>query len=194
MLLVAIDNSGVHRTDDYTQERWHGRGGHADDFARMLIDEIKPFVDAHYRTQPQREHTALLGSSLGGLFALQLAVSRPDVFGHVAAMSPSTFWAHGALLQRLASLPHKLPVRIWLDVGKQESPELRQQVRAVAATLQAKGWQRHRVARKAELRHVEVARARHDEVSWGKRLHRVLQFLLPPPPRQRKARVRSKAQ
>ena len=192
MLLVAIDNAGAHRTDDYTPERWHGRGGHADDFGRMLVDEIKGFVDAHYRTRPEREATALVGSSLGGLFALHLALSRPDVFGHVAALSPSTFWAHGALLQRFAALPHKLPVRIWLDAGKQEAPELRRHVRAAATALQQKGWQPHRTARKAELRHVEIVKARHDEASWGKRLHRVLAFLFPPPPRPRKRKTAAK--
>ncbi len=186
VLLVAIDNSGGHRTDDYTPERWHGRGGHADDFGRMLVDEIKAFVDAHYRTNPERESTAIVGSSLGGLFALHLAIERADVFGHVAALSPSTFWANGAVLKHLIALQSKVPVRIWIDVGKQESPSLRRQIRAAADTLRAKGWRVHRQNRQAELRHVEVARSRHDEASWGKRLQRVLPFLFPPPPRTTK--------
>lgn len=180
LMLVAVDNSGGHRTDDYTPERWNGRGGHADDFGGMLIDEIKSFVDARYRTKPEREATAIVGSSLGGLFALHLAMTRADVFGHVAALSPSTFWANGAVLQRLIALQGKVPVRVWIDVGKQESPSLRRQVRVAADTLRAKGWQVHRQNRRAELRHVETARSRHDEASWGKRLQRVLPFLFPP--------------
>jgi len=186
LILVAIDNSGARRTDDYTPESWRGRGGHADDFGRMIVEEIKTFIDGHYRTRPERAATAITGSSLGGLFALHLALTRADVFGHVAALSPSTWWAEGALLNRMINLSHKLPVRVWIDVGKQESPALRRHVRVAAATLQAKGWQLHREGRKAELRHVEAARSRHDEASWAARFPRVLRFLFPTPPRQRK--------
>lgn len=183
MILVAVDHAGVHRTDDYTPEPWGPRGGHADDFGGMLVDEIKPFVDAQYPTRPEREATAIAGSSLGGLFALHMALARPDVFGAVAALSPTTWWAHGALLRRIAALPGRLPVRIWIDAGKREAPPLRQGVRAVAELLRAKGWRKHRIARRADLRHVEVARGRHDEAAWGGRFDRVLKFLFPRPKR-----------
>lgn len=186
LMLVAVDNAGLHRVDDYTSQAWRGRGGHAEDFGRMLVDEIKPFVDAHYPTRPERAATALVGASLGGLFALQLALTRPDVFGGVAALSPTTWWANGALLRMLAALPAHLPVRIWIDAGKREAPPLRQGVRAVAELLLAKGWHKHRTAARGDLRHLEVPRGRHDELAWGRRLDRVLQFLFPQPRQTRR--------
>lgn len=180
VILVGIDNSGRHRTDDYTPVPFHGRGGHADDFGRMLTDEIKPFVDAHYRTLPHREHTAIAGASLGGLFALHIAFTRPDVFASVAALSPTVWWGNGELLRRVAALRERAPLRVWIDIGKREAPPLRQHVRGLSELLLAKGWQKSRVTRRATLRHAEVARGRHDEVSWGKRFDRVLKFLFPP--------------
>ncbi len=187
-ILVGVDNSGRHRIDDYTPEPFGGAGGHAFDFGRMLTDEIKPFVDAHYRTLGDREHTAIAGASLGGLFALHLALSRPDVFSRAAALSPTVWWGNGAILRRIARLRERPPLRIWIDIGKCEAPLLRQQVRTLHDLLLEKGWQKSRVARRASLRHADVARGRHDEASWGKRFDRVLKFLFPPPARKAVAR------
>ena len=189
VILVGIDNAGAGRTDEYTPVAWRGRGGAAADFGRVLIERIKPFIDQHYRTLPGRESTAIGGSSLGGLFSLWLALEHPDVFGLVMAMSPSVWWGNGHLLRLVAALPHYLSLRIWLDVGKQEVTRMRQGTSALAEQLLAKGWRKHRTARLASLRHIEVPRSRHDETSWGRRLDRALPFLLPPPPQRRSRKV-----
>jgi predicted alpha/beta superfamily hydrolase len=193
LLLVGVDNSGAHRTDDYTPVRWQGRGGAADDFGRMLTDEIKPFVDAHYRTRPDRASTGIAGASLGGLFALHLALSREDLFARAAALSPTIWWGHGAILRRIAALPQRPDLRLWIDIGKREAPPLRQQVQRAEQLLLAKGWLAHRNARKATLRHAEIARGGHDERSWGKRFDRVLKFLFPPAKAASRPRRRGKA-
>lgn len=191
VILVGIDNAGAGRIDEYTPVAWQGRGGRSESFGRMLVDRIKPFVDHHYRTLPGRASTAIGGSSLGGLFSLWLALERSDVFGQVMGMSPSVWWGNGHICRFVAALPDRLPVRIWLDVGKQEVAKMRQGTLELAEQLLAKGWKKHRTARLADLRHVEIARSRHDEASWGRRLDRALPFLFPPPPKRprRKAKV-----
>ena len=59
-----------------------------------------------YRTLPDASNTALGGSSLGGLATLHLGLTHPDVFGHLAVMSPSVWWHNRAILadvERFAS-------------------------------------------------------------------------------------------
>lgn len=178
VLLVAIDNSGPGRVDDYTPVAWHGRGGGAERYAEFLLDKVLPFVAAHYPVASGPSHQALVGASLGGLFALCAGLRLSAVFGQVAAFSPSVFWGDGHLLRIAAARP-QLPLRIWLEAGTREGPELRQSVTALAELLLARGYRKHRSAAKASLRHAEVAGGRHDEASWSRRAERALRFLFP---------------
>ena len=182
LIIVAIDNTSD-RMDEYTPVRSRrGRGaygGRADDYGRMLVEELKPFIDETYRTLPQREFTGVGGSSLGGLFALHMGFTRSDVFGRIAAISPSAWWAGGFILREAAALPERLPLRIWLDMGKGEGRYFLTQTRTLQDILRGKGWQKNRRAALADLRYLEAPKGRHDEFSWGARFDKVLKFLYP---------------
>ncbi len=178
LIIVAADNT-PDRIDEYTPARSRGRGGRADEYGRMLTGELKPFIDATYRTLPQGEFTGVGGSSLGGLFALHMGLTRPDVFSRVAAMSPSLWWANRAILREISALPSRLPVRIWLDVGRREGRYTIAQARHLQDILRGKGWRKNRRAALADFRYLEAPRASHDEFSWGARFDKVLKFLYP---------------
>ena len=67
--------SSEYRGAEYSP--WHG----APDYARFLIDELMPRVDAEFRTLTGPENTAVMGSSMGGLLSFYLVTHHPDVFG-----------------------------------------------------------------------------------------------------------------
>lgn len=178
LIIIGIHNT-ANRMDEYTPVPARGRGGRADEYGRWIIEELKSFVDANYRTLPQREFTGVGGSSLGGLFALHMGFTRPDIFGRVAAMSPSTWWANGFILREASELNARLPLRIWLDMGRREGRHFLNQTRTLQDILRSKGWMKNRKAALADFRYLEAARARHDEFSWGARFDKVLKFLYP---------------
>jgi predicted alpha/beta superfamily hydrolase len=60
----------------------------SDRYVRFLADELKPFIDARYRTRSDPRHTFLMGSSMGGLISLYAQIERPDQFGAAACLSP----------------------------------------------------------------------------------------------------------
>lgn len=58
-----------------------------DQYLAFLVEELKPYVDAHFRTLKGPEDTSMMGSSMGGLISLYAIGEYPQVFGQVAAVS-----------------------------------------------------------------------------------------------------------
>lgn len=178
LIIVGIYNT-PHRLDEYThvkavRGKMRGQGGKADKYGRMMIEELKPFIDTEYRTKPEREFTGLGGSSLGGLVSLYLALKRPDVFSRVAVVSPAVWWANNQIIRDAALIAERLPLRIWLDIGKREGSQIKHQVRALKEILLANGWKMDE-----DLAYFEIPDARHEESAWAQRFGEVLKFLYP---------------
>ena len=62
-----------------------------------LVEEIIPFVDATYRTMPQREHRAITGKSSGGYGAIVEAMRHPELFSALACHSGDMYFEFGYL-------------------------------------------------------------------------------------------------
>lgn len=56
---------------------------------RFLCGELVPYIDSHYSTIPSSRGRSIGGFSMGGLFALQIGLHRPDLFGKIGAYSPA---------------------------------------------------------------------------------------------------------
>lgn len=93
--------------------------GRADAYLSCLAEEMKPYMDAHYRTKSESEHTALFGYSLGGLAAVY-ASYKTDVFGTVASLSGS-LWYDGFCEFMERERPLLADLRVYLSLGKKES-------------------------------------------------------------------------
>jgi predicted alpha/beta superfamily hydrolase len=176
LIIVGIYNSGVKRIDEYTPavDKRLG-GGHADAYGRMLIEELKPFIDAQYQTLPGVENCGMAGSSLGGLVTLYLGLQYPAVFSRLGVVSPAVWWRNRAILKTVAALPQKPGLRIWLDMGTKESKQAVQDTRALRDELIKKGWQTGK-----DLAYFEAEGAKHTESAWAQRAGPMLQFLFPP--------------
>jgi len=176
LIVVGIYNTGEHRIHEYTpteDERMQA-GGQADLYGRMLVEELKPFIDARYRTLRSAPNTALGGSSLGGLLTMHLGLRYPTVFGKLAVLSPSVWWDGRVIVREVEALPTKLPLRIWLDAGTGEGHRVCEDAQLLRDALIARGW-----APGADLEYFEAEGAGHDEGAWGARMGSILKYLFP---------------
>jgi predicted alpha/beta superfamily hydrolase len=182
LIIVGINNAGKDRINEYTpvQDARYKMGGKADLYGRMLTEELKPFIDSRYRTKREARHTGLGGSSLGGLVSLYLALKHSDVFGRVAVVSPSVWFANQQIVHYVEALPKKPNARIWIDMGTKEGRNSEEAQGAVAGarllqqTLIKKGWKPGK-----DLNYFEAVDAEHNERAWSSRVELILTYLFP---------------
>lgn len=185
-IVVAIPNQGRHRVDEYSP--YHAPylgGGRGDQYLDFLVHTLKPLIDRDFRTLPGRQQTGLMGSSMGGLITLYGFFRHPDVFGFAGVMSPSLWFARGAVFETMEAAAFH-PGKIYLDAGTRElgthshsgtshtgSRRYYSSVRRLKRVLVRKGYRPVR-----DLLHVEEKWANHSEASWGRRLPVALRFFL----------------
>ncbi|PKL74806.1 MAG: esterase [Candidatus Melainabacteria bacterium HGW-Melainabacteria-1] len=175
MIIVGVYNTPA-RMEEYT---WYPMeldgqpaGGQGAAYARFLVEELKPQIDRTYRTLSGREHTSVMGSSLGGLISFYLGLHYPQVFGQIGMMSPSVWWKDRAVLQDVPKLPTSL--RLWVDMGTAEgqNPEkMLLNTRDLVHALEQQGFEHYRNL----AFHVEPGGS-HNEASWAARIERPLRF------------------
>lgn len=178
-ILVAADH-GSDRFAEYSpwDEPRLGVTAKGPATVKFLTDELKPFVDRHYRTKREPEQTAVMGSSLGGLISLFAGWSRPDVFGRIGGFSPTVMWSLGRLSQEW-SRPTGKWSRIYLDVGTLEGVytanlplDYPSSVHAFWKHLKAIGYEDW------ELKLVVEQNGAHHETDWRRRFPEAMAWLL----------------
>jgi len=184
LIVVGIYNTSE-REFEYTptQDAGSGKGGGASRYADFIVNELKPYIDATYRTMPEREHTGIMGSSLGGIASLYIAWTHPDVFSRVGAMSTAYWWSNAQILTMLEGVDPPPGVRVWLDMGtgedksdrnKDDVPDIIEQHRRARNILMEKGLVIPR-----QLRYIEDEGAVHNERAWAARFPQAVEFLFP---------------
>jgi len=157
----------------------------SDAYLRFLVQELKPYVDAHYPTLADRDNTFVMGSSMGGLISLYAISEYPAVFGGAACLS--THWpgsypgARAFSAQMRAYLEQNLPEPdghyLWFDYGSE----------GLDASYADYQEQVDHIVRNREYGNDRwityyAEGADHNEDSWKARLHYPLTFLLAPRP------------
>jgi enterochelin esterase-like enzyme len=196
-LVVAIA-SGADRTDEYGlagAPDYAGRGRRAAEFQRFVTERVLPAVRARYGISADPARTGVMGASLGGLAAFDLAWRHPDVFGFAGVFSGSFWWRgeDGPPAVRQASrLAHRMvresPARsagprLWFMVGTKEETDDRdgngvidavQDTTELIDELARRGWHQH-----GNLAYELVEGGEHNEATWARELTAFLVWALP---------------
>jgi predicted alpha/beta superfamily hydrolase len=181
LIVVAVANTGEQRIDEYAPtrgvidakaKRKKRSKGLARKYGHFLMDELKPYIDRKYRTNPGAEFTGLGGSSLGGLVTFAIGILYPQVFGRLMVMSPSIWWDNFAIYRLVDSIQQKPPLKVWLDIGTAEPGW--EQARELVNRLLEKGWKLQK-----DLQYMEAQGADHSEAAWAARVEPALRFLFP---------------
>ncbi len=161
---------GIYNSPDRLPEYSDSPLGSA--YMEFVAGVVKPLVDSLYRTKPGREHTGIIGSSLGGLSSLLFVWKRPDVFGMAGCLSSSFWYDDERTLKEVREYAGpKKHVRIYLDCGGREK-ELLSGYKRMVEILKSKGFKKGK-----DLEYTLDSKGTHSEYYWAKRVWRPLMFM-----------------
>lgn len=123
-IVVGIDNGGDKRMNEYNpyDDKKFGKG-EGDLYLDFIAQTLKPFIDNRFRTQKDRQHTFIAGSSMGGLISMYAIKKYPDVFGSAGVFSPS-FWIAPQLYTDLENTKWKDVHTVFFYAGKKEGDDM----------------------------------------------------------------------
>ena len=178
LILVAVECNpeGNRRLNEYSPWDFTRREvGRIEALGQVTLDwftrVLKPEIDRRYRTLPDRDHTLLAGSSMGGLMSLYGVLAYNEVFSRAAVISPSLWVNSRALRALIAETPLREPTRIYMDCGTEESDEGdRTALFDAAKRLATSGCE---VAARV------IPGGRHCEADWEPRIPVFLDYLYP---------------
>lgn len=195
-IVVGVDNTR-NRLNDYFPSRCYEKvpeGERAgvdvsqykgDEYLRFLVEEVKPFIDNRYKPLTTRDHTFVMGSSMGGLISLYALCNYPEVFGGAACMSThlsmnffdpkfkSELWAEGLRDYVKEHLPSANSALLYMDGGTVELDDTyRPYQNKLNAVISGLGWD------SAHFVYYLFEGHKHMETYWAERLDQPFVFLL----------------
>lgn len=194
VIVVAIH--ATERVQDYGTAyipNAQGLGARADRYGQFVLTELMTLIESRYRVRGGPAETGIMGWSLGGLSAFDLAWRHPDRFGAVGVFSGSFWWrtddssvetrqTSRIMHRRVQDTPGHPPLRMWFETGRQDEHADRDQdgvidaiqdTEELVATLEKKGYRRG-----LDVVHLTIE-GRHDLPTWKRILPEWLAWAFP---------------
>ncbi len=172
VIIIAIDHAESDRIAEFTPTAQTKLGsGDGKKYARFLAETLKPFVDENFRTLPERKHTGIGGSSMGGLVSVYATLQYPHVYRKLMIFSPS-FWVTPNMPRRFIYENPDFNGEVYLYCGTNEGSNL---VEYLNAFEQAADENPHDNDISVKVNIKEGGE--HNEYAWGEAFSDALEWL-----------------
>ncbi|MCC6460283.1 MAG: T9SS type A sorting domain-containing protein [Saprospiraceae bacterium] len=140
-IVVGIDNGGAYRLDEYSPwvNSLYG-GGQGDEYMSFIVKTLKPYIDAHYRTMPGRNHTGIMGSSMGGLVSMYGIMEYQTIFSKAGIFSPAFWFAGDHPADQVLGAGKRDNLKVYFLAGGQEPAYVQQDVQEVVDAMLQTGF------------------------------------------------------
>lgn len=127
LIIVAVEcnTRGNGRLREYSpfgffDEKFGNIRGQGKKYMDWLVNELKPYIDENYRTLPDREHTYIAGSSMGGLMSVYAVTAYNHIFRGAACLSPSLWASPEKMLNLVQKSQLAADTVVYMDYGRKE--------------------------------------------------------------------------
>jgi len=171
VIVVGIDNGGDFRMNELSP--WENkRFGEAQgkQYMDFVVDVVKPYIDTNFRTKADRLHTAIMGSSMGGLISHYAVHAYPEVFSKAGIFSPSYWYSQEVFsFSKLKKAP--LDARLYVMYGDKEGDGMIADTDKMQRQLKQQGHPRQNILFK------RVPNGEHNEQLWRTEFSEAIQWL-----------------
>ena len=178
LIIVAVEcnHDGDGRLQEYSPVNFENSElgkikGKGRVYMNWLVGTLKPYIDANYRTLPDRTNTVIAGSSMGGLMALYGAAVYNHVFQRAACLSPSLWVDFGKVMEFVAKSNLQPGTNVFMDYGEIEMANHFASQEALVAVTHLL------VSKKANITFRVVPGGEHNEASWEREIPVFMQCL-----------------
>ena len=171
LIVVGIDNGQEKRMTElnaWPNPQFGAAEGRA--YTDFIVKVLKPLIDAKYRTLPGRAHTAIMGSSMGGLASHYAIAQYPQVFSKAGVFSPA-YWTAQPAFDFMARHPVPKDARLFMLMGEKEGGSMVPDVERMAAVVHKSGHPAANAVLKI------VPGAEHNEAFWSGELREALLWM-----------------
>ncbi len=173
VIVVAIDHGGAERISEFTPYTGTKFGiTDGKKYARFMVETLKPYIDYHYRTLPQREFTGIGGSSMGALISIYAALMYPQIYSKMMIFSPS-LWLTPKIYFDSINFVSPYQSKIYVYAGGNESSSMIPNVERFKDAIAKRGLDSANIDFKLSI----DKKGLHNEERWGKEFPRALEWL-----------------
>ncbi len=174
LIVIAIDHGKESRIREYIFDNDHvAHGSEGKKYIRFITDTLKPYVDAHFRTKKEREHTGIGGSSLGGLISIYSGFLYPEVYSKLLIFSPS-LWVEPNNNFPMLSFRKPFRTRVYLYGGGREGSKMVKRIQKFEKSLRK--WEKKQLF-DFEIRTSINPEGTHTEFYWSQEFPRAIEWL-----------------
>ena len=172
VIIIAIDHAESDRIKEFTPSKVTALGvGDGKKYARFLCETLKPYVDRHFRTLKDGNHTGIGGSSMGGLISIYAAMQHPETFSKLMIFSTSLWVSPELSVDFIRNTP-LFEGKIYLYGGTQEGSNMVEHLIAFEDTISNDPHRRN-----LQFNLSICDGGRHNESAWGHELPKALNWL-----------------
>jgi len=159
-IVIGINNGGVIRMDEYSP--WKNKkygGGEGDAYIDFITKDLKSYVDKRYRTLSDKENTAIIGSSMGGLISYYAGLKYPEIYGKVGVFSPS-FWFSKSSFEYAKKRSKIINTKMYFLIGDQEGKNEVRDMEKMISLMKNNGFPNNNMFKKI------IPNGQHNEALW----------------------------
>ena len=173
IIVISIDHAHEERIAEYNPGG-NPRLGKAQgrDYVRFLAETLKPYVDKHFRTKPDRTHTGIGGSSMGGLISIWAGFMYPEVYSKLMIFSPA-LWVNPNIHFHAMRFTMTMHSRVYVYAGGAESKNMLPNVNRFKNALLAQDTGEPDL----EIELNVDPDGKHTEAQWGREFPRAVEWL-----------------